>query len=955
MPFLLSGTTIGQSNTDTDVPSSSGNGFTVTTGDDGIKNADFGTNDLSITGKFTVPATSNLTSTGGRILLQNGADLIFDGNATVNGQNVSSFPELLKIITSNNNGLIRFLANDPNNPAKVTFKDCKAFIHSPGGDWRVIYDATGNPNNELRTEGEAVYIMSNPILAGNAKDRFRMDGSNVTTINLQAKVTYSNLWVNIAANQKSLAGLTPVDVDGPEINASSLSIAQRVDLPNYDPKYVVGSFYPGAEVVLFGGAYSRITNCSVGMDMDTRFSSGTGVIEFANTITIKLEDSDNAAIPEVVAAHSYTAAYPTGYRAKGMTADIAGHSSGTQYVSAANEAEFLVMMGATRANNLTRNYTKFVGGTTAGAETQSFTVGSYGYAKQTLDIDLVPTADDDRSEDKIKMSSLPTTLTKAQAAALTGISITHATKTISLTEQRTRSEVYDYVQGNLLLEANIFVSDVFELTDTAFRLGDYNLSIDGVAFEGSATTTGEVRLSNDASITGGTYSKVVLVSGFTGTISFNNCAITEIENRTGNDLQIRLTGTSTEPTTLTATSGSISILSALTVTDAGGESIKLIAWDSSDVTEGNQIKDYEDATSHEIPTSGVSNLRLMASKRGFYPRVYNVPITSSNQELVVTLTASPFIDPSADFNEFRVPALGSIVDVNGTDTLRVQLLDSAEDVTAQEWRDFTDLFMESEMALTLLAINNVNGNNVYETTLSGIKPLMRIVQVLPSGARLVTTFAFIDLSAVPFYEYFPRDTVSKFKVESNLSNPLVDYGRMGDQVIQAMQDSNLVEADGENKKFTEDSLQAIERDGGTLSQVLDDTNELQNNQGDWLTSTQTAPTASQNAAAVRTELDTELSRIDENISAEKSANITKVKGTEVTDVGDFKADSVDLGSMPENVVAIRNIVNQFDFADNKVSATIDGESVAIDGGSRNQIKTDIDAARDAVINASVEQ
>lgn len=50
----------------------------------------------------------------------------------------------------------------------------------------------------------------------------------------------------------------------------------------------------------------------------------------------------------------------------------------------------------------------------------------------------------------------------------------------------------------------------------------------------------------------------------------------------------------------------------------------------------------------------------------------------------------------------------------------------------------------------------------------------------------------------------------------------------------------------------------------------------------------TIPTASENAQQVRTELATELARIDENISAEKIANVKKVNDTAVASIDEFK-------------------------------------------------------------------
>lgn len=52
------------------------------------------------------------------------------------------------------------------------------------------------------------------------------------------------------------------------------------------------------------------------------------------------------------------------------------------------------------------------------------------------------------------------------------------------------------------------------------------------------------------------------------------------------------------------------------------------------------------------------------------------------------------------------------------------------------------------------------------------------------------------------------------------------------------------------------------------------------------------PSAIDNASAIRTELSTELDRIDENISAEKDVNIKKVNGVAITSIDDFKATDI---------------------------------------------------------------
>jgi len=60
------------------------------------------------------------------------------------------------------------------------------------------------------------------------------------------------------------------------------------------------------------------------------------------------------------------------------------------------------------------------------------------------------------------------------------------------------------------------------------------------------------------------------------------------------------------------------------------------------------------------------------------------------------------------------------------------------------------------------------------------------------------------------------------------------------------------------------------------------------NKDDWKGSGATPPTATAIATAVRTELTTELGRIDENVSATKDSNIVSVNGTATTSIEDFQ-------------------------------------------------------------------
>ena len=84
--------------------------------------------------------------------------------------------------------------------------------------------------------------------------------------------------------------------------------------------------------------------------------------------------------------------------------------------------------------------------------------------------------------------SFITTATEATVAAYTGIAINHSTSTLTITVAHTLKEIYDYCKYNLCLSANHAYADFFTTGDGVNFTCNYNLSIDGVAVTGTAST-----------------------------------------------------------------------------------------------------------------------------------------------------------------------------------------------------------------------------------------------------------------------------------------------------------------------------------------------------------------------------------------------------------------------------------------------------------------------------------
>ena len=93
-------------------------------------------------------------------------------------------------------------------------------------------------------------------------------------------------------------------------------------------------------------------------------------------------------------------------------------------------------------------------------------------------------------------------LTEAQAAAITGISLNFSTETVTITQNTTSQQLYDYYQYQLAQTANMVYGEDLIRTGTAFNLDDWDMVIDGAEYTGDITTTGTITLQNGGLIIG---------------------------------------------------------------------------------------------------------------------------------------------------------------------------------------------------------------------------------------------------------------------------------------------------------------------------------------------------------------------------------------------------------------------------------------------------------------------
>lgn len=92
--------------------------------------------------------------------------------------------------------------------------------------------------------------------------------------------------------------------------------------------------------------------------------------------------------------------------------------------------------------------------------------------------------------------------TKAQAQAITGISLNFATSTLTLTADHSAQALYDYYQYQLGESANMQYAEDFTKSGSSFDLGDWDLVVNGCTYTGDITTSGTITRPSSGEIVG---------------------------------------------------------------------------------------------------------------------------------------------------------------------------------------------------------------------------------------------------------------------------------------------------------------------------------------------------------------------------------------------------------------------------------------------------------------------
>ena len=502
-----------------ELPVTAGNGFTVTTDARGYVTTSIGSHNLYLDGELTVRWMQCLEGNGGIIYIRSGGALIIDGQKIINTYSVPMGRVNLKYrgTSANVDGGIRLIAT-PGNTARLSLIDTTVEIDST--DWSSI-SANSDGDNIIETSGEVVRFLQRP----SPTDRRIRVNSVEPVIDLRAGQTVVGLWLNFAGRQTSLRGYTPTG-DGPEINVGSNPAPDRIDLEDYDPRYVVPNYYADVHAVLYSGAFARFQGSAVGTNFNVQFKDAQGTAEFSKFIKISPVDADGAAIADAVIAWRYAAAYPAGHAAKNFPA-ITGHDLSLQ--TAEEGADIEIMLAAdsgVEKKGTPSTYTYFIDDPTPGAESHTFVLLKFGYLKRSFTVSLSGTGTAEITEE---FAALPVALTEAQAAAVTGITVDFGTREIEISENRNLDEIYSLVEYLETREARALEPHAGITADgEVLDLNDFDLDI----LPGTEAGKGSVLTS------------VRTTGTITGTIS--------TPARTGSQVQVEFSGLNPEGFTLAA-------------------------------------------------------------------------------------------------------------------------------------------------------------------------------------------------------------------------------------------------------------------------------------------------------------------------------------------------------------------------------------------------------------------
>lgn len=448
------------------------------------------TGTLTLSDTLEIDVTKNIVHKTGLINMLPGANLIVKGNFDDNSELASGGIGLL--VDGGNLGggsvgtCIRFTsATNQSNPANLVIENAtiKVYVDET---WAAIGHQDGvSIQAKLKTQGKFASILSLQP-PSTAVKRIRTVSLN-PFLDLQAEKTITNLWLNLGVSQHSLKGLTPVGVDGPEVNVDSIATASKITFENYDPSYVVGIYYPNNDMILYQSPYVDLTNVAIGTNIRIKVMNNAtgkeGVVLFSRNIKITVVDL--ATTNPIVGAEVFIERHGNSLTVnpKGNTSHVIDNQYFSVLTNVNGEATGNYIY-AVLHSNINIDATKavdsgkidyFCSNTTGGSESETGHVRHYSYKEQTVEVSF---AGFNEFEHKFFLSEdSGVTKTKADAELINGITITKP-NLITVTSNVSLEDIYDYFKTWFIATSNMDITEKLVVENDTLIFGNYILTMD---------------------------------------------------------------------------------------------------------------------------------------------------------------------------------------------------------------------------------------------------------------------------------------------------------------------------------------------------------------------------------------------------------------------------------------------------------------------------------------------
>ena len=421
-----------------------------------------------------------------------------------------------------------------------------------------------------------------------------------------------------------------------------------------------------------------------------------------------------------------------------------------------------------------------------------------------------------------------TVLSEAAAGALTFITIDFTSKTVTVERDRTLSQIYDYCQSQLVLDANMDeIEFIKSLDGNVFTFADdWDLMLDSSGKIGSATGktmvfggTGVLQMLDSRNMidnltVGGDVDLNALATPLTGvvanaidfdtagTYTLDGCTIAEVTNSSGGAITLNLTN-GTDITTNTGPN--ITLEQSVDIT-------------ATNIIDGSRVQIYNVTKSAEIANS------LVSGGSGYSTSV-NLLSASIDDGDTIRLRATY---TSGTIAKSEALATG-IVGIAGLSFLTIQDDDTAYNTLSLDGSTITKFnadYVNDEVDISVgsdFTLAEFYSWWVYNTTTSqGISEFF-------GGVTAVDEANFkINNSIVNIY--FDNTTSTNISQTDNRRVYREDGVR---PVVSSTSGGGGIDVEWRSPV----TIAASEYIQSNLTNILDDTDELQQNQGDWLTAT----------------------------------------------------------------------------------------------------------------------